>query len=263
MTSTRPDPLARPTAGLAGRRRGRWVPRPPGRARSDHLGADGGEVRQTLRARLRHPGARHPATRKMCISTSRSASPLGGFVDRRRTPLICPKARGAIDPAFFTGVTGGRYLLWKREQRPGPQPRVHQPALGRRPAGDRHPHAPVDHQGHLGVAVDREPGDGPRTPRYYLFYSGGSYADDSYATGYAVCRTATGPCTRARRPLLATGGRVVRPGRRDAVRRPQPPAAAGVRRMGPRQHRLPEVARVPTHAPPVARSASCTSRPSG
>ena len=29
--------------------------------------------------------------RKMCISTSRSSSALGGFVDRRRSPLICPR----------------------------------------------------------------------------------------------------------------------------------------------------------------------------
>ena len=48
--------------------------------------------------------------------------------------------------------------------------------------------------------------------RWYLFYSGGSYDDDSYATGYAICRTPIGPCTRAAAPLLATGGRVSGPG---------------------------------------------------
>ena len=49
--------------------------------------------------------------------------------------------------------------------------------------------------------------------RYYLFYSGGSYADDSYATGYARCASPTGPCTRVSdQPLLATGGRVSGPG---------------------------------------------------
>jgi beta-xylosidase len=48
---------------------------------------------------------------------------------------------------------------------------------------------------------------------YYLFYSGGSYADDSYATGYARCSSPTGPCTRVTdQPLLATGGRVSGPG---------------------------------------------------
>ncbi len=152
--------------------------------------------------------------RKMCISTSRSASPLGGFVDRRRTPLICPKARGAIDPAFFTGVTGGRYLLWKREQRPGSPSHVFISRLsgdGQRVIG-----TPT----HLLTTKDtwespliENPAMVRYRSRYYLFYSGGSYADDSYGTGYAVCRTATGPCTRASsRPLLATGGRVSGPG---------------------------------------------------
>ncbi len=152
--------------------------------------------------------------RKMCISTSVSTSPLRGFVDRRRTPLICPRTRGAIDPAFFTGVSGGRYLVWKREQQPTSPSHVFISRLsgdGQRVIG-----APV----HL--LTTQEDWEAPliENPamvryrgRYYLFYSGGSYADDSYATGYARCASPTGPCTRAGDlPLLATGGRVSGPG---------------------------------------------------
>jgi beta-xylosidase len=157
---------------------------------------------------------RNVRPRKMCISTSRSSSPLRGFVDRRRTPLICPKTRGAIDPAFFTGVSGGRYLFWKREQKPGSPSHIFVSRLsgdGQRVIG-----APT----HLLTTKERWEAPLIENPamvryraRYYLFYSGGSYADDSYATGYARCASVTGPCTRADDlPLLATGGRVSGPG---------------------------------------------------
>ncbi len=158
---------------------------------------------------------RNRPPRTFCISTSRSRSPVGGFVDSRRTPLICPKVRGAIDPAFFTGVSGGRYLVWKREQQPTSPSHVFISRLsgdGQRVIG-----APV----HL--LTTQEDWEAPliENPamiryraRYYLFYSGGSYANDSYATGYARCASPTGPCTRANGglPLLATGGRVSGPG---------------------------------------------------
>jgi hypothetical protein len=152
--------------------------------------------------------------RKMCISTSRSSSPLGGFVDRRRTPLICPKARGAIDPAFFTGVSGGRYLVWKREQKPRSPSHIFISRLSK--DGQRVIGTPT----HLLTTRDawetpliENPAMVRYRARYYLFYSGGSYADDSYATGYARCSSPTGPCSRVSTvPLLATGGRVSGPG---------------------------------------------------
>jgi beta-xylosidase len=152
--------------------------------------------------------------RKFCISTSTSTSPLRGFVDRRRTPLICPRSRGAIDPAFFTGVSGGRYLLWKRDQEPGLPSQLVISRLS--PNGQRVLSAPT----HLLTTQDSWEGiliENPAMIRfrkhYYLFYSGGSYANDSYATGYARCSSPAGPCTRASdQPLLATGGRVSGPG---------------------------------------------------
>jgi beta-xylosidase len=152
--------------------------------------------------------------RKMCISTSTSRSPLGGFVDRRRTPLICPKARGAIDPAFFTGVSGGRYLVWKREQKRGSPSRIFISRLSAN--GQRVIGSPT----HLLTTQDAWESPLIENPamiryrgQYYLFYSGGSYADDTYATGYARCTSPTGPCTRvSSQPLLASGGRVSGPG---------------------------------------------------
>ncbi len=152
--------------------------------------------------------------RKFCISTSTSKSPLHGFVDRRRSPLICPRSRGAIDPAYFTGVSGGRYLLWKRDQEPGLPSQLVITRLS--PNGQRVLGTPT----HLLTTQDSWEGiliENPAMIRYrkqyYLFYSGGSYANDSYATGYARCSSPTGPCTRVSdQPLLATGGRVSGPG---------------------------------------------------
>ncbi len=152
--------------------------------------------------------------RRMCISTSRSSSPLRGFVDRRRSPLICPKARGAIDPAFFTGASGGRYLLWKREQQPGSPSHLFISRLsgdGQRVLGK--PTHLLTTQDAWEQPLIENPAMVRYYGRYYLFWSGGSYADDSYGTGYARCASPTGPCTRVSdQPLLATGGRVSGPG---------------------------------------------------
>ena len=151
---------------------------------------------------------------RRCISTSTSASPLRGFLDRRRSPLICPRTRGAIDPAFFTGVNGGRYLLWKREQKPGSPSRLFVTRLsgdGQRVIGPAK--LLLTTQDAWETPLIENPAMIRYRSRYYLFYSGGSYTDDSYATGYARCASVTGPCTRVSdRPLLASGGRVSGPG---------------------------------------------------
>lgn len=53
--------------------------------------------------------------------------------------------------------------------------------------------------------------------RLYLFYSGNAYATARYATGYALCKTAVGPCRRpVRRPVLASGRGIAGPGGADA-----------------------------------------------
>jgi beta-xylosidase len=151
--------------------------------------------------------------RRMCISASWSHSPSGGFVDRRRYPLVCP-SRGAIDPAFYTGPKGARFLLWKLEQKRGLPSQLFINRISwdaRKLIG-----APrlllTTHDAWESPLIEN-PAMIRYRARYYLFYSGGSYADDSYATGYARCSSPFGPCTRANSaPLLATGGRVSGPG---------------------------------------------------
>jgi hypothetical protein len=50
----------------------------------------------------------------------------------------------------------------------------------------------------------------------YLFYSANAYATSRYATGYAICRSVLGPCTKPRRtPLLSSTRKIAGPGGAD------------------------------------------------
>ncbi len=137
----------------------------------------------------------------MCISVSTSSSPGAASWTARRRPFVCPRTRGAIDPSFFTGSVRRRATWSGRASRPRP---TRASIWITRVSAQRH-HAVVDTT-RLLLTHRRSPGrrgiiENPSMigyrGRYYLFYSGGSYADDTYATGYAVCRVAVGPCTRA------------------------------------------------------------------
>ncbi len=151
--------------------------------------------------------------RKMCISVSRSLRPASGYVDRTRRPLVCPTTRGAIDPQYFRSPSGALYLLWKSEQTNGYKAQLWITRVsgdGTRLARPNHLLLTASRPWERGI-IENPSMIGYRG-RWYLFYSGGSYDDDSYATGYAICRTPIGPCTRAAAPLLTTGGRVSGPG---------------------------------------------------
>lgn len=158
--------------------------------------------------------ARGAKDHRMCISISTSKRHWGGFVDRTRRPFVCPTNRGAIDPEFYRAPNGLRYLLWKSEQTASYPSQLWSHRISG--TGTRL-------YSTSGLLLQtREPWEGrvienpsmiAYAGRYYLFYSGGSYADSTYATGYAVCTTPLGPCTRAStQPLLATGGNVAGPG---------------------------------------------------
>ena len=153
---------------------------------------------------------------KMCISTSRSKFPGRGL--RRQAhgaPLICPPNRGAIDPSYFQAPGGGqRFLVWKSEQTKWTKAQIWITPLS---VDGMHLVGPsrflLQVQDPWEWKVIENPSMIGYRGRWYLFYSGGSYANNSYATGYAICTSYVGPCTRASTsPLLATGGRVSGPG---------------------------------------------------
>jgi beta-xylosidase len=158
--------------------------------------------------------ARGAADHRMCISISTSRRPWGGFVDRTRRPFICPSNRGAIDPQFFTAPGGARHLLWKSEQTATYPAQLWSHRISGTGTGLYSAHGLLlTAQEPWENRVIENPSMIAYAGRYYLFYSGGSYADSTYATGYATCRTPLGPCTRvSSQPLLATGGKVAGPG---------------------------------------------------
>lgn len=154
---------------------------------------------------------------KMCISLARSSTPAGSFVDSTTRPTICPVYEAAIDPQVYVGPHGAPFLIWKTEGIPNKRPtrlmtrRLNVSGTALQPG--------TTPRELLRTALPWE-GNVIENPamvfyagRFYLFYSANRFATAGYATGYAICRTAAGPCTRASsRPLLATDGVVAGPG---------------------------------------------------
>jgi beta-xylosidase len=158
--------------------------------------------------------AKGAADHRMCISISTSKKPWGRFVDRTRRPFLCPANRGAIDPQFFTAPNGLRYLLWKSEQTATYPSQLWSTRISQDGSKlfSTHGLLLTTQQPWEGRVIEN-PSMIAYAGRYYLFYSGGSYANSTYATGYATCRSPLGPCTRASAaPLLATGAKVAGPG---------------------------------------------------
>jgi hypothetical protein len=153
-----------------------------------------------------------------CISVATSSSPEGPFVDSRSGPLVCDTQRGGvIDASPFIDSDGQRYLYWKNND-----------GFTNHPAVSAVYVAPLSPDGLtigprfwvMSKSDDRPPlntVDNPQMVRvggvYYLFFTGGDYLKASYAVGYAVCNTPTGPCTRPEPgPILSSYGSVAGPG---------------------------------------------------
>ncbi len=146
---------------------------------------------------------------RRCVSIARASSPLGPYVDARSAPLTC-LGGGAIDPMVFRD-RGKLWLLYKVEGRPDK-------ILVRRLTGDAARFGPRSRNTKLLVPATQWEGEVVENPamirynrRLYLFYSGNGYGSPKYATGHAVCRSVTGPCTRVGR-LLASGPYLAGPG---------------------------------------------------
>jgi beta-xylosidase len=146
---------------------------------------------------------------RRCLSLARSASPMGPFVDSSTVPLSCG-ATGEIDPQLFSDRGG----IWMLDKSAGASPRLlvrpmNRYASGYLPGGSvRVLLAP--RQAWEGSVVEN-PAMIRYRKRYYLFYSANDWTTSRYATGYAVCRTVVGPCTKRTR-LLATGRYLSGPG---------------------------------------------------
>jgi beta-xylosidase len=144
-----------------------------------------------------------------CISLATSRTPLGPFVDSTAKPLTC-LGTNAIDPQIFRD-RGAVWLLYKAAGSPDRLMvrRMTASASGFGPTSRNY--ALLSPRTAWEGATLENPAMIRHRKKLYLFYSANNYKSAKYATGYAVCRAVTGPCTRMGR-LLATGPYLAGPG---------------------------------------------------
>ena len=154
---------------------------------------------------------RTAASVQQCVSRAFSTKPGGPFTDTSTAPMVCQSTiGGTIDPSPFVDKDGKAYLLFKSDASPG---RIWIQALA--PDGLSIAGAPVQLL-HADQTWEHGVVEGPsmisHNGKYYLFYSGNDWKTRSYAIGYAVCASITGPCTKHANPVLASTGTLAGPG---------------------------------------------------
>jgi beta-xylosidase len=154
-----------------------------------------------------------------CIGRATSTSPAGPYRDASTLPLECQPAQGgSIDPSVVTSGTS-RYLVWKNDGNSDHRPdtiwtqQLRSDGLGL--VGSDHQMLGVTEPWEKGIveapAMLAAPSGG-----YWLFFSGGNWSSNQYATGLAYCRAITGPCAvTTDHPYLATTESMVSPGGLD------------------------------------------------
>lgn len=160
--------------------------------------------------------ARYRTAERQCISRAVSDNPAGPFVDEGSEPLVCQlELGGSIDPSPFVDADGTPYLLWKNDGN----------CCGR-PVGLWVQRLSAD-----GLSLEGEPVELIRRDQlwenplieapamvehddqYYLFYSGNWWESHTYAVGYAICETVTGPCVKPQRePIFEFTKQAMGPG---------------------------------------------------
>lgn len=165
--------------------------------------------------------ARHVGSGRQCIGVAASKAPTGPFVSASAAPLVCQLSEGgSIDAQGFTDAGGQHYLYWKGDgnccnlltglwvQRLSPD--------GLTLSGK-----PTDllYNGALweGNLIEA-PSVYRRAGKYYLFYSAAAWDSDTYAVGYAVGNSPSGPFKKsANNPLLVSQGEVAGPGGQGVI----------------------------------------------
>jgi beta-xylosidase len=162
--------------------------------------------------------ARHTASGRQCVGAASADEPSGPFQPIGDTPLYCPVDQGgAIDAAAFVDRDGTRYVTWKNDGNAIGLPthlyiqRVEDD--GTTPVGD--PILALTNDPDTEGGLIEAPYVVRHRDRYYLFYSYGSWSNETYTTGYATATDLAGPWERATTPLMTTTslkGTVIGPG---------------------------------------------------
>lgn len=151
----------------------------------------------------------------MCIFRAHAPGPQGPFVDDFAGPLVCPdRSLWAIDPSPVRDAHGAWHLLARVDEAGGNN------TIAIRKLGEYGRHFA---EGSDWITLTRIDQGGWEEPvmenasmvrldvggekRWFVFYSGGSYRNDSYGVGYADCgKSIAGPCVKRtpNRPWLAS-----------------------------------------------------------
>lgn len=148
---------------------------------------------------LYYTGVRAGTAQHMCIFRAHAEGPHGPFVDDYDAPLECPDGGlWAIDPYPVRDAHGDWHLL-ARVDEPNGVNTIQIRKLGPHGAhfdGDWHTLTRITKGGWEEPVMENASIvrlDG----RWYVFYSGGSYRNNSYAIGYADCgESIEGPCVK-------------------------------------------------------------------
>ncbi len=140
-----------------------------------------------------------------CVSVATSNNPAGPFSDTSQKPLVCQSnIGGTIDPAALVSK-GKIYLYFKND---GNSIGLTTTLWGQQLTANGshvkgHPTSLISNTQKWEGQVVEAPFMFIHANHYYLFFSGNSYANSSYAEGYATCRGPLGPCQQAsNNPIL-------------------------------------------------------------
>jgi beta-xylosidase len=152
---------------------------------------------------------------RQCISVASAAAPGGPYTDVSTAPLICPlNLGGAIDPSPIV-VDGTTFLLWKNDGNCcGLTTAIwSQPLSSDGLEATGTPVALIYNDQPWEGNVVEAPSMIEHDGKFFLFYSGNAWDSRQYATGYAVCDSVRGPCTKPlHHPWLASDSQISGPG---------------------------------------------------
>lgn len=190
-------PVISSTDGMSGTYHGDALPTLPAWSTTGFVWAPA--VRARDGAYVLYYSTLETSSQKMCVSAATATSPLGPFTDTSTAPLVCQTdLGGTIDPSIVTDADGGDHLLFKNDGNSiGATTSLWIAPLsadGRSLTGDAAKLLSADRPWEANLI------EGPSMvvdgSTYYLFYSANAWNTESYAVGYAVCASVTGPCTK-------------------------------------------------------------------
>lgn len=149
--------------------------------------------------------ARDSVSYKQCVAVAVGTQP-DLFTPQGDQPLVChPNQGGDIDQDVFRDSNGKLYLFYKNDGNCCGLPTniFVQPLTADGLSVTGQPIKLITNNQVWEGRVIEAPSMFLHDNKYYLFFSGGNYADATYAVGYATCQSVTGPCQQAtENPIL-------------------------------------------------------------